>query len=65
VDRFEATQKIDMTYLSTLSADAIPELVRLKNPPCLRINRDSDWRNWNLSRYLSRQEPSQQGCSPF
>jgi hypothetical protein len=65
VDRFEATQKIDMDYLSTLSADAIPELVRLKNPPCLYLDHDSDWRNWNLSRHLSRQEPSQQRCRPF
>jgi hypothetical protein len=65
VDRYQATGRIDIDYLSTLSADAAPELARLPVVPCVTTSRDNDWRNWNLSRHLSRQEPSQKGCRSF
>ncbi|MFD4672129.1 DUF4153 domain-containing protein [Lentzea sp. NPDC058450] len=61
VSRFEATQKIDTYYLSQLSEDAVPALVRLpeKERSCaLRYLKDrkaynveKDWREWNLARH--------------
>jgi hypothetical protein len=75
VARWQQTTKIDVYYLSTLSADAAPALARL--PITLRrcalanLERrldDGDWRNWNLSRATARelrQEPPQQGCGAF
>jgi hypothetical protein len=65
VERYQATGRIDTNYLSLLSADAIPELARLQVVPCVTTGHDRDWRNWNLSRYLSREEPSQKGCRSF
>ncbi|MFC3891530.1 DUF4153 domain-containing protein [Lentzea rhizosphaerae] len=59
VSRFEATKKIDTRYLSQLSEDAVPALVRLpeherncslqwlKN----RTNVEQDWREFNLARH--------------
>ncbi|WP_434439024.1 DUF4153 domain-containing protein [Lentzea sp. E54] len=61
VSRFEATKKIDTTYLSRLSEDAVPALVRLPEPErscALRWlkNRDveQDWREWNLARHNAK-----------
>jgi hypothetical protein len=54
-----ANNRIDVVYLSGLSADAAPALpVGLR--PCPPPG-DRDWRNWNLSRAL-RQETAQEGC---
>jgi hypothetical protein len=66
VTRWEATHKLDATYLGSLSADAAPELDRLPADvrPCGFYPSDSDWRNWNLSRRL-REETPQQGCRPL
>jgi hypothetical protein len=60
VARFAATGKIDIGYLSGLSADAVPALLTLPEPQrrCatayLRYRLDSDpitdWRAWNPSR---------------
>jgi hypothetical protein len=61
VTRFEATKKIDTYYLSQLSEDAVPALVRLpehERTCSLRWlkNRDveQDWRDWNLARHNAR-----------
>ncbi|MDX3656708.1 DUF4173 domain-containing protein [Streptomyces sp. ID05-26A] len=61
VSRFEATQKIDTYYLSQLSEDAVPALVRLpqhERSCALRWikNRtpEADWREWNLARHNAR-----------
>ncbi|MDG4822065.1 DUF4173 domain-containing protein [Asanoa sp. WMMD1127] len=63
VDRYLATGRIDVHYLSTLSADAVPALDRLtgNDRACaiwrannaLATTRD-DWRSANLSRYQAR-----------
>lgn len=63
VTRFEQTNRIDIGYLSDLSADAVPALDRLTgtNRDCvlktigtdLEENGD-DWRGWNLGRYQAR-----------
>ncbi|KOV77132.1 hypothetical protein ADL03_41930 [Nocardia sp. NRRL S-836] len=62
VTRFEATQKIDTYYLSTLSADAVPALLRLpeeKRDCALKWLRapgvETDWREWNLARHNARE----------
>ena len=63
VDRFAATNEVDLSYLSTLSADAVPALDRL--PPGLRAcalfaitgrlyETQDDWRTWNLARSRAR-----------
>lgn len=59
IDRFETTGKVDFAYLSGLSADAIPELVRL--PAGVRAcalprgwSSDDDWLAWNLGRDRAR-----------
>ncbi|HKD96837.1 MAG TPA: DUF4173 domain-containing protein [Micromonosporaceae bacterium] len=63
VERYFRIGRIDVSYLSRLSADALPELLKL--PPGRRecavaaIERglaytDDDWRSWNLSRTLAR-----------
>ncbi|USX56897.1 DUF4173 domain-containing protein [Lentzea sp. HUAS12] len=61
VSRFEATQKIDTYYLSQLSEDAAPALVRLpehERSCALRWlkNRtpEKDWREWNLARHNAK-----------
>ncbi|MFI6097119.1 DUF4153 domain-containing protein [Lentzea sp. NPDC051213] len=61
VTRFEATQKIDTVYLSRLSEDAVPALLRLPEPQrscALRFLKDrnveADWREWNLARHNAR-----------
>jgi len=63
VARFERTQRIDVWYLSTLSADAAPVLNRLPEQyrVCAlgKINRSvredpDDWRAFNLARMEAR-----------
>jgi Domain of unknown function (DUF4173) len=61
VTRFEATKKIDTRYLSQLSEDAVPALVRLpehERTCALRWlknrNIEQDWRDWNLARHNAR-----------
>jgi hypothetical protein len=61
VDRWEQTGKIDLSYLTTLSADTVPVLDRLPAPmrACAMIGRDryldDDWRGWNAARSAARQ----------
>jgi Domain of unknown function (DUF4153) len=63
VDRYQRTGDIDLYYLSTLSADAVPALDRL--PAGLRscalndladqlAGQHDDWRSWNLGRAQAR-----------
>jgi len=63
VERYHRTGDIDLYYLSTLSADAVPALDRL--PPALRscalndladqlASEHDDWRSWNLGRAQAR-----------
>jgi hypothetical protein len=63
VDRYLRTRDLDVAYLATLSADAVPALERL--PPALRTlalhstadrldRMPDDWRSWNLSRAQAR-----------
>ncbi|GIF46892.1 hypothetical protein Afe04nite_14310 [Asanoa ferruginea] len=63
VDRFAATGRIDLHYLNTLSADAVPALDRLadNDRACalwlaeLRLRREhDDWRSFNLARHQAR-----------
>ena len=65
VDRFHRTGRIDVAYLSRLSADAIPALDRLPEPqrscaiaPILERMAESgdDWRSWNLGRRTVRDD---------
>jgi hypothetical protein len=60
VDRYERTGRIDAVYLSTLSTDAVPALLRLPEPErsCAlsgiahRLERagEDGWQAWNLGR---------------
>ncbi len=59
IDRFETTGKVDLDHLSGLSADAVPELLRL--PADLRFcalpevsSSDDDWLEWNLGQDRAR-----------
>ncbi|HEV7706803.1 MAG TPA: DUF4173 domain-containing protein, partial [Asanoa sp.] len=63
VDRFAATGRIDLHYLNTLSADAVPALDRLtgNDRACalwlaeLRLHRGpDDWRSFNVARQQAR-----------
>ncbi|MDJ0396536.1 DUF4173 domain-containing protein [Rhodococcus sp. G-MC3] len=71
VERFEDTGKIDTSYLSELSSDAVPELERLPEPyrSCALGNRHDDDRQWfeyNVSESRARAiEPRMraQACS--
>jgi len=62
IDRWRETGKIDVAYLSTLSADAVPALVRLPSPlrrqalPGIadRLATDDTWGSANLSRLRAR-----------
>ena len=63
VSRFEESGKIDVWYLSTLSADAVPELDRLpaEQRACALADiaeqlrdRPDDWRSLNLARERAR-----------
>ncbi|CAA9414326.1 DUF4153 domain-containing protein, partial [uncultured Nocardioides sp.] len=59
LDRYEATGKVDLPYLGSLSADAVPELLRLSGPDlaCARPrgwSSDDDWLAWNLGRERAR-----------
>jgi hypothetical protein len=55
IDRYQQTGKVDLYYLSTLSADAVPALQRLPEPlrDCVLAGRettDDGWTTWNLGR---------------
>lgn len=78
VTRFEATNKIDTYYLSTLSEDAVPALLRLQGAErdcALKYLKDphldADFREWNLARHNARKSldgvtVSQRTCeSPY
>jgi len=59
IDRFETSGKVDLDYLGGLSADAIPELMKL--PDDVRTcalpggwSSDDDWLAWNLGRERAR-----------
>lgn len=59
IARYQATGKLDHAYLEDLSADAVPALRALpeqeRNGIIGAISaypRDTDWRCWNLSRFL-------------
>lgn len=62
VERYERTGTIDVVYLSTLSADAVPALLRLPEPlrSCAlapvraRVGADDGVGGWNLSRARAR-----------
>ncbi len=61
VDRYFRTGDIDVHYLSTLSADAVPALDRLPEPArsCalwqIAVDlKPDDWRSWNLGRAEAR-----------
>jgi hypothetical protein len=62
VDRFERTGKIDTHYLAILSADAVPELIRLpaRERECslyrqrLRLAKGDGWAEANLARSKAR-----------
>lgn len=76
IDRYEATGKVDLPYLGTLSADAVPELLRL-SPADLACalpggwSSDDDWLAWNLGRERARDAlgadrlpaPAARGCA--
>ncbi|AGZ46744.1 DUF4153 domain-containing protein [Actinoplanes friuliensis] len=64
ITRFEQTGRIDRSYLSDLSPDAVPALTRLKGDDrtctLIPIARDladntDDWRAWNLGRHQARE----------
>ncbi|GAA1850770.1 DUF4153 domain-containing protein [Asanoa iriomotensis] len=63
VDRYLATGRIDLSYLGTLSADAVPALDRLPADHCACLlrrvaadlaDRPDDWRSANLARHQAR-----------
>ena len=62
IDRYQRTGRIDVVYLSGLSADAIIALERLPEPlrSCAsdpifsRLQAPDDWRSWNLDRARAR-----------
>lgn len=59
VDRFERSGRVDVSYLSTLSADAVPELLRLPEPyrscALANVHRGSEpWPAANLARARAR-----------
>jgi len=63
ITRYEQLDRIDVYYLSTLSADAVPALDRLRNnergcvlaPIAADLKSDpDDWRGWNLGREQAR-----------
>ncbi|HEX5594829.1 MAG TPA: DUF4173 domain-containing protein [Micromonosporaceae bacterium] len=75
IDRYTATGRIDVFYLSLLSSDAVPALDRLPDPlrDCAlrgiaeRLADDpDDWRSWNVARTQAREliaadQPAQVG----
>jgi hypothetical protein len=71
VDRYQATGKVDWSYLQSLSADAVPVLATLPSDvvQCALAGHESsddDWLEWNLGR--QRAEPllaSQPADSPY
>ena len=60
VARFEATGKIDVSYLQQLSADAVPALDRLREPTrscalhAIAVTEDDGIAGWNLGRDRAR-----------
>ncbi|MEU4448230.1 DUF4173 domain-containing protein [Actinosynnema sp. NPDC050801] len=71
VDRYHATQKIDVPYLAGLSEDAVPALATLPEDlrACaleFRRVQGDDWRSWNLGRSQAREalaEVRRDGCA--
>jgi Predicted signaling protein consisting of a modified GGDEF domain and a DHH domain len=70
IERYNATNKIDVEYLSTLSYDAIPEIAKLTKAGDEKIAADvtamlkgkkeaaaryKEWQSFNLSRYRAEQ----------
>jgi hypothetical protein len=60
VDRYQATGRVDWSYLQSLSADAVPVLATLPRDvaECAlsgHESSDDDWLEWNLGR--QRAEP--------
>lgn len=59
IDRLASTGQVDLAYLGTLSADAVPELMRLpvEQRECALPggwSSDDDWLAWNLGRERAR-----------
>ncbi len=56
IERYEATGKIDWTYLQTLSDDALPTLAKLPDDQVLcavmshEAGKTGDWLEWNVGR---------------
>jgi hypothetical protein len=73
VVRYDTTHRIDVDYLSQLSADAVPALERLPEPlrGCvlagIRASVDrpgpDEWREWNLGRERARQATYRAACA--
>jgi uncharacterized protein DUF4153 len=67
VDRFQHTGRIDMDYLCSLSADAVPALLALPEPVRMQatgwhVASPSDgWRSWNLGRGQARRTLADDG----
>jgi len=60
VDRYHQTGKIDLAYLTGLSADAAPELADLSPDvaACVVGDGHGDWLAWNLGRARARDLPA-------
>ncbi|WP_443662329.1 DUF4153 domain-containing protein [Clostridium sp.] len=69
IDIYYKTQKIDVLYLETLSYDVIPEIVRLKNDPNIKVrsevnsylenmkvdlSKTHSWYEFNYSKFMAR-----------
>ncbi len=59
IDRYETSGKVDFDYLAGLSADAVPELMKLPDDvrACALMSgwrSDDDWLGWNLGRARAR-----------
>lgn len=62
ISRYEQTNRIDVNYLSTLSADAVPAIERLEQPhrDCVLAAIEAeipqeDWRSWSYGRQHARE----------
>jgi hypothetical protein len=67
-DRYGYNDYIDVSYLNSLSYDAVPHLIKLRKDPKLKpiidktlqniekkIDQESDWQSFNLSKYRAKQ----------
>lgn len=54
IDIYYKTQKIDVLYLETLSYDAIPEIVRLKNDPNIKVAKEVNMYLKDMKKDLSQ-----------